>query len=89
MASSCLILFLVGVMQGALVRRLARRWVPLHWVRDVVIANMDILFVISSVLILMDQPRIGIMFASLGIGAMNSIFERDGEVDIALTYMTS
>ena len=88
LASSCLLLFLAGVMQGALVRRLARRWVPLHWVRDVVIANMDILFVISSILILADQPHIGIMFASLGIGAMNSIFERDGEVDIALTYMT-
>ncbi|HZK31476.1 MAG TPA: YoaK family protein [Corynebacterium sp.] len=88
LASSCLILFLIGVMEGALVRRLARRWLPLHWVRDVVIANMDLMFVMSSVLILADQHRIAIMFASLGIGAMNSIFERDGEVDIALTYMT-
>lgn len=88
LAGSCLVLFLIGVMEGAVVRRLAKRRVPLHLVRDVVVANMNVLFVLSSTLIVLDQHQVGIMVTSLGIGAMNSIFERDGEVDIALTYMT-
>lgn len=88
LASTCLGLFLVGVMEGALVRRLAKRRVPLAYVRDVVVLNTDALFVIASLLILLGQVEAGLMVVSLGIGSMNSIFERDGEVAIPLTYMT-
>lgn len=88
LAGSCLLLFLGGVMEGAFVRRVAKRYLALHWVRDVVIANMDLLFMLASLLLLLQHPYAAVMVASVAIGAMNSIFERDGEVAIALTYMT-
>lgn len=88
LAAGCLVFFLLGVMQGALVRRLARQRVALGYVRDIVVLNTDVMFVIASALILAGHPHAGIVFVSLGIGSMNSIFERDGEVAIPLTYMT-
>lgn len=88
LASTCLVLFLVGVMQGALVRRLAKQRIPLSYIRDVVVLNTDVMFVLASALVVTGHSEIGILFVSLGIGSMNSIFERDGEVAIPLTYMT-
>ncbi|QGU05247.1 YoaK family protein [Corynebacterium comes] len=88
LAGSAVAFFLLGVMEGALVRRLAKRRVRPDRVREVVMVNMCVLFSIASLLVLLDAPRIAIIVASLGIGAMNSIFEREGEVSIALTYMT-
>ncbi len=88
LAGSALVLFLIGVMQGALIRRLAMVSLPLHRVREVVMANMCVIFTLSSIMVLIDQPRAAVLFLSLGIGAMNSIFERGGEVSIPLTYMT-
>lgn len=88
LAGSCVVLFLLGVMEGALVRRLAVRHLPRHRVREVVMANMCVLFGLASLLVFVDLPRTAVVLLSLGIGAMNSIFERDGEVAIPLTYMT-
>lgn len=88
LAGSCVVFFLLGVMEGALVRRLAKVYLPYHRVREVVMANMCVLFVLASLLVLLDLPRTAVVLLSLGIGAMNSIFERDGEVAIPLTYMT-
>ncbi len=88
LAGSALVLFLIGIMQGALIRRLAVVTLPIHRVREVVMANMCVIFTLSSIMLLIDQPRIAVLFLSLGIGAMNSIFERGGEVSIPLTYMT-
>lgn len=88
LAGSAVLFFLLGVMEGALVRRVAQRRVPRDRVREVVMLNMCMLFTIASVLVLFDAPRLAIIASSLGIGAMNSIFEREGEVSIPLTYMT-
>ncbi|MCS5480185.1 DUF1275 domain-containing protein [Corynebacterium sp. YIM 101645] len=88
LAGSAVLFFLLGVMEGAVVRRVAKRRLRPDRVREVVMVNMCILFTVAALLVLLDAPRIAIIAASLGIGAMNSIFEREGEVAIALTYMT-
>lgn len=88
LAGSAVVFFLLGVMEGALVRRLAKRRVRPDQVREVVMINMCVLFTLSALLVLVDAPRAAIIVASLGIGSMNSIFEREGEVSIPLTYMT-
>lgn len=88
LAGACIVLFLLGVMEGALVRRTAMLVVAAHRVRDIVVTNMTLIFIAASVLVLVDRPNVAIVLMSLGIGAMNSIFERDGEVSIPLTYMT-
>lgn len=88
LAGSAVIFFLLGVMEGALVRRLAKRRVRPDQVREVVMINMCVLFTVAALLVLVDAPRAAIIVASLGIGSMNSIFEREGEVSIPLTYMT-
>lgn len=88
LAGSAVIFFLLGVMQGALVRRLAQRRVRPDRVREVVMVNMCVLFTVASLLVLLDAPHAAIIVTSLSIGSMNSIFEREGEVAIPLTYMT-
>ena len=88
LAGSAVLMFLLGVMEGALVRRLAMRRLSPDRIREVVLANMCVLFTASSLLVLVDAPAAAIIAAALGIGAMNSIFERSGEVAIPLTYMT-
>ena len=88
LAGSAIVFFLLGVMEGALVRRLARRRVHPDRVREVVMISMCVLFTLASLTVFLGSPRIAIVIASLGIGAMNSIFEREGEVSIPLTYMT-
>ncbi|MDO5511783.1 YoaK family protein [Corynebacterium sp.] len=88
LAGSAVVFFLLGVMLGALVRRLAQRRVPADRVREVVMITMCGLFTLAAVLVLIDVPHAAIIVASLGIGSMNSIFERQGEVSIPLTYMT-
>ncbi|WP_394280806.1 YoaK family protein [Corynebacterium sp.] len=88
LAATCVVLFLIGVMEGALVRRLAARRIPIAFVKNVVVVNMALLFTIACVFLIAGMPHIAVAFVSLGIGSMNSIFERKGEVSLALTYMT-
>lgn len=88
LAGSAVVLFLIGVMEGALVRRLAMQRLRPDLVREVVMTNMCVLFAIASLLVLFDAPYPAIVVTSLAIGSMNSIFERSGEVSIPLTYMT-
>lgn len=88
LAASCVGAFLFGVVEGAFVRRLAMRTARRDWVREIVMANMCILFVISSLLLAAGLPRVAMVTLGAGIGSMNSIFERGGEVSIPLTYMT-
>ena len=88
LAGSCIILFVVGVMLGALVRRLITRSRGLTWAREYVLALISGLLVVASVCIGIEQERLGVAVVSVAIGAMNSIFERRGEVSIPLTYMT-
>lgn len=88
LAGSCLGLFLGGVVLGALVHRLARiRW-DLTRGREAVMATVTALFGLSALLVALDAEQAAILVLSVGIGALNSVFERDGEVAVPLTYMT-
>jgi uncharacterized membrane protein YoaK (UPF0700 family) len=88
LAGRCIVLFMVGVMCGALVHRLAaRRW-GRHRAREAVLAVVSLAFLVSSAALLSGDEVLAVSVLSVGIGAMNSVFERDGEVSIALTYMT-
>jgi uncharacterized membrane protein YoaK (UPF0700 family) len=88
LAGSCLGLFLAGVILGALVHRLSRRRWGLSRAREVVLATVTALFLISSLLVAVGTDRVAVLVLSVGIGALNSVFERDGEVAVPLTYMT-
>ena len=88
LAGRCIVLFMVGVMCGALVHRLVtRRW-GRYRAREAVLVAVSLVFLASSVSLASGSETLAVMLLSVGIGAMNSVFERDGEVSIALTYVT-
>ncbi|KAB3523517.1 DUF1275 domain-containing protein [Corynebacterium sp. zg254] len=88
LAGSCIILFLIGVMTGALITRLSTRTWDVYRGREAVMWSITAVFGITTLLILADMEHIAILSLSVGIGMMNSVFERNGEVSIPLTYMT-
>lgn len=88
LAGSCLGLFLGGVILGALVHRLARNLWDLTRGREAVMVTVTALFGLSALLVALDTERAAMLVLSVGIGALNSVFERDGEVAVPLTYMT-
>ncbi|MGO2515839.1 MAG: YoaK family protein, partial [Corynebacterium variabile] len=88
LAGSCVGLFLGGVILGALVHRLARNLWDLTRGREAVMVTVTALFGLSALLVALDTERAAMLVLSVGIGALNSVFERDGEVAVPLTYMT-
>ncbi len=88
LAGRCIVLFMVGVMCGALVHRLVtRRW-SRYRAREAVLTAVCVFFLAASAALASGSEPLALMLLSVGIGAMNSVFERDGEVSIALTYVT-
>ncbi len=88
LAGSCIILFLAGVVLGAITNRWAtRRW-DVFRAREAVLFAVALIFLLTSILTAVGLDDIAILTLSVGIGATNSIFERKGEVAIPLTYMT-
>lgn len=88
LAGTCIILFLLGVMNGALTQRLASRRLGLYRAREIVLLNVTACFLITSALRFAGFEDFAMLTLSIGVGTMNSIFERKGEVAIPLTYMT-
>ncbi|HIW94909.1 MAG TPA: DUF1275 domain-containing protein [Candidatus Corynebacterium gallistercoris] len=87
-AGSCIVLFLLGVIMGAMCQRLATRLWDVYRAREVVLALVAAIFAVTSLLTAMDLDSVAILTLSVAVGAMNSVFERGGEVAIPLTYMT-
>ncbi|MBC2681547.1 YoaK family protein [Corynebacterium anserum] len=88
LAGSCIVLFLIGVVTGAVINRwAARRW-DVFRAREAVLFSVSAIFLITSILTVVGVDDVAILTLSVGIGATNSIFERKGEVAIPLTYMT-
>ena len=75
--------FVAGVMGGALVARSAGRRRA-----SVVLAGVAVLLAGSAALGGVGRPVWAACFLSVGMGGMNNVFERDGQVSIPLTYMT-
>lgn len=88
LAGSCIGLFLSGVILGAVVNRLSRRRWDITRAREAVMVTVTALFGLSALLVALDAERAAMLVLSVGIGSLNSVFERDGEVAVPLTYMT-
>lgn len=88
LAGTCLVMFVFGVIVGALVNRLAtRRW-DITRAREAVMCTVALLFCVSSLLVALDAERAATLVLSVAIGTVNSVFERGGEVAVPLTYTT-
>ena len=75
--------FVAGVMLGSLVGQASR---PHR--ASAVIALTAALLILAVGLNAAALPSLGVWAMVLAMGAVNSVFERDGEVRIGLTYMT-
>ncbi|MHA6721830.1 YoaK family protein [Sphingomonas sp. RS2018] len=75
--------FLLGVIAGSVTGHVAGR----HR-RSAVLALVTALLTLAAGLAYVGSPHAAIVAAGLAMGAENAIFERDGEVQIGLTYMT-
>ena len=87
-AGGVMVLFLVGVGIGALISQLGRRYLPRTRTREVILLFICATSTIASVMVLTGHEQWAVYSLSFTVGAMNSTFERDGEVSISLTYMT-
>lgn len=88
LAGSCIVFFLMGVMIGALTQRISVRVWSITRAREMVLGVVSSIMIIASILVVFDFDRTAVIVVSVAVGAMNSIFERNGEVAIPLTYMT-
>lgn len=82
-AGSILCCFVTGVVAGSLLG---------HWQRKrrmTAILTFVALLLLASALAVSSGLRFGgVVLMALAMGAVNTLFEKDGEVSIALTYMT-
>ena len=75
--------FIAGVMLGSLTGHAARDRRP-----PVVVLLVAILLAGAATLHHLARPGLGLWLMVLAMGALNAVFERDGEVRIGVTYMT-
>lgn len=87
-ASGVMGLFLVGVMIGALISRLGHKYLPPTRPREAVLLFVCLTASIASAWVATGATLPAVLSLSFTVGAMNSTFERNGEVSISLTYMT-
>ena len=76
-------LFVIGVITGSLVGRRAR-----NHRRTVVLVVVSVALAFAAMLNSLGVTRGSIALMVMAMGAENAVFERDGEVNIGLTYMT-
>ncbi|MBZ8178125.1 DUF1275 domain-containing protein [Corynebacterium poyangense] len=87
-AAGLMALFLMGVMLGSVIRRTSERFLTADRSMEIVLGFVVVTSVISAVLVYYDYPSAAILTLSFVVGSMNSVFEKDGEVSISLTYAT-
>lgn len=81
-----LTLFVVGVVIGGVVAELTDH--DRRTRKTAVLGTVTALLLIGSVAALVDHTPVAVAAMTLAMGAENSVFRRNGEVSIALTYMT-
>lgn len=84
----CVALFVVGVMLGTIVHRVTTKRFNLYRAREAVLGFVSLLMLASSALHAVGPDLAAMLLISLAIGALNSAFERRGEVAVPLTYVT-
>lgn len=81
-AAGLIVAFLAGVVAGALAARRAGRWR-----KQVVLALVLALLIVAALLADGRDDLLTLPMAA-AMGAVNNVFQRDGEVSIGVTYMT-
>lgn len=87
-AGGVMLLFLVGVAIGAVISQLGKRYLPPTRTREAVLLFVCAMSIVASIWVIAGQEQLAVFSLSFTVGAMNSTFERGGEVSISLTYMT-
>lgn len=82
-AATILVLFVCGVISGSLAGHFGRRRS-----KSAVLAVVALALAAAAGLDTVGLSFAGALFLAFAMGAENSVFQRDGEVTIALTYMT-
>jgi len=73
--------FVVGVVGGATLGRIAGRWR-----KQAVLACVSLLLALAAMLA--NEALVAPLLMAGAMGVMNAVFQRDGEVSIGVTYMT-
>jgi uncharacterized membrane protein YoaK (UPF0700 family) len=81
-----LVLFVVGVTISGIIAELTDH--DRRTRKSAVLALVTALLLLSSIGALLDWIPLAVIAMTLAMGAENSVFRRDGEVSVALTYMT-
>lgn len=81
-----LVLFVVGVTISGIIAELTDH--DRRTRKSAVLALVTGLLLLGSLGALLDWAPLAVIAMTLAMGAENSVFRRDGEVSIALTYMT-
>ncbi|WP_269493021.1 DUF1275 family protein [Corynebacterium genitalium] len=87
-AGSIMLIFLIGVAVGALISQLGQRYLPPTRTREAILLFICLTSTVASGLVAGGVDKLAVYVLSFTVGAMNSTFERGGEVSISLTYMT-
>nr|VDG62898.1 Predicted membrane protein [Streptococcus thermophilus] len=87
-AGSIMLTFLIGVAVGALISQLGQRHLPPTRTREAILLFICLMSTAASGLVAAGVDKLAVYVLSFTVGAMNSTFERGGEVSISLTYMT-
>lgn len=87
-AGGLLLLFLLGVVIGAVIHRVGSRTLPIGRPRECVMGFVTIGMWVAACCAKYDSPHLAMLALSLSVGAMNSVFERNGEAAVGLTYTT-
>jgi uncharacterized membrane protein YoaK (UPF0700 family) len=83
LAGALVALFVAGVVGGALIAP----WKP-WWRKTVVLASSASALTLAASLITLGFPIVAALTLAAGMGALNNVFLREGEVSIGVTYMT-
>lgn len=83
LAGGLIAAFIAGVMLGAVANRAATHAGGIR-----VLGLVGALLTLSALLGAMDHGASAVTLLALAMGAVNNVFQRDGEVSIGVTYMT-
>jgi uncharacterized membrane protein YoaK (UPF0700 family) len=83
LAGGLISIFVTGVVGGSLLGHAAG-----HWRRFVVLGAETVLLFAAAVLQATGYPVPAVIGMILAMGVENTVFQRDGEVSVGLTYMT-
>jgi uncharacterized membrane protein YoaK (UPF0700 family) len=75
--------FVVGAMLGILIGHAAG-----HRQRSAILAGVSAMLLLASLASEFNWPNVAVFCMTLAMGAVNAVFQKDGKVVVAVTYMT-